>query len=175
MLLYALVLVVFTAAGMLSLCYCWDPKLPFYCWYSLFPPPHYPPDPWQTLEPLDWADWSQLPQPDYRPVAPGTEDRAIAALEESSFVELSAEELAVFAPGTEPRQDGTIAYLVRGVAAKRSDGKSMGSFVVYRKGVQLRVHHGSMGFRNWGYGKVPLVIWLPFKPTAVYVDLSAAV
>jgi hypothetical protein len=163
--------------GCLAL-HCWCPPLFFQLWYSVFPPPQSPPESWVTGSPEDYAaQWQDIPKIDFRPVAPGSEAQAIQLLTDSPVVELDADEVPVFAPGVEPRADGARPYLVRAVLCNGPDGKRIGTgnFTLSRRGNRLRVLFGYLGFRDWGQSRAPLVVWLPFKPEAVSVELQSAV
>jgi hypothetical protein len=98
-------------------------------------------------------------------------------LKEAPVVELDDEDLAAFAPGASPRQDGSRPYLVRGLALLGTDGKPLGTsgFIAYRRGDELWVECGALGYYDCGMTRAPLVIWLPSRPEVVYLSVSRIV
>jgi hypothetical protein len=126
---------------------------------------------------LDWDEWKEIPRDAFFCVPTSARGEGLQLLEDIPFVELSEKKLAIFVPKNIPHPMGTTPFLIRGVFLAQADGNPMGTgqFMCYQRKRDVLVLFGCLGRKAYGMGKSVLVIWLPFKPTEVFVLYQMAV
>jgi hypothetical protein len=137
-------------------------------------------DSWRAARPDDslrWDEWGvEIPVNHFRPVRPAAISAASDLLAFSPVFALADEHLDILAPGLECPQQGLKPFLVRGLAFIGPDGNPMGTgkFLIRKSGSDLWVYFGCLGRSYKGFGRIPLIVWLPDKPEEVFVTCSMA-
>jgi hypothetical protein len=123
------------------------------------------PDPWLHPGLINDAESARVPDNDFREVSSESLPRAIELLKDMDFVELEDQDVQQYVPGWSRTKDQHKPYLVRALKLTRLHGV----FVIRYREPYLSVQNDALGWGPLGVQRAPLVIWLPFKPKAVFV------
>jgi len=138
-----------------------------------------PLDAWYTDEHPSGSDisefatprkWTQLEREHFGQVRGEHLAEAEKLLQDAPAVELTLEQATRFLEKLPKAPAGTKPYLVRGLVLYRGTG----NFTLYTSGTQLYVHHGSLGHELPPQMRQPLIAFLGFAPSKVFVACSLA-
>lgn len=132
-------------------------------------------DDWYTPS-IDWEGWVGMSDERYKSVPAESRAEAVQRLDDVSFVELSDKDLKTFAPNLLSPPEGCKPYLIRGLFLHNGDGVPMrtGGFSCSRRGSDVLVAFGCLGYHMGSVCRGPLVVWLSFQPQRVFVTYSMA-
>lgn len=95
-------------------------------------------------------------------------DKAEKMLEVNSIVPLAEADVGYFGVEAKQAAPGLLPFLVRGLVGFEGTGK----FFVYQDGDTLVVEHASLGSSRPRAKRRPVIVWLPEKPSKVFVCFS---
>jgi hypothetical protein len=130
-----------------------------------------PPDSWE-IDPGNDAllDWQRVPASDLVEVpGPGLQN-AIELLRDKGVMLLTANELSKLGVTQDSDRQDRKPHLIRGVKFVASRG----GFGAYIHGKAIWIRQGMLTSDPPPVEKAPVVVWLPFTPSTVYVGVIAA-
>ena len=120
-------------------------------------------EPWFSFPGDSWLDSKEVESKYIASVI--DEKNAVTRLDATPVIELSNDELRKLTGKAEPIA-GRKPYLVRALLYY----KDTGTFAVFEKGQEIFVRHSSVGSMTQKEIRSALVVYLPFKPTSVFID-----
>ncbi len=125
-------------------------------------------EPWFNFPPDSWADSKEVPTAHIVTVPAGpNSEAAVERLAKEAIIELDNDSAAKMAGRPAPAGvTGQRPFLLRGLVYLRENG----SFRVYEKGQAVLVRHDSSGDPTTTESRAPIIVYLPFKPSELFVD-----
>jgi hypothetical protein len=126
-------------------------------------------DDWNNTPPMGLVvkQWDELPEDQVIPVPGNYANEAITLLDKASFLTFEKTTLSRFWSPPPPTAKGCKPYLVR---ALRFVGQG-GGFRVEFRDKAIRVMYGLTAHYNPEVKRAPVVVWLPWEPECVYVEI----
>lgn len=120
-------------------------------------------EPWFNFAGDGWLDSQELDGKFVVVVV--DEASAVARLESTQFIELSSEEANKLS-GKTLQIANRKPYLVRALMYHKDNGR----FAVFEKGQDIFIRHDSMGSATQQEHRTAVIVYLPYKPTNVFID-----
>lgn len=120
-------------------------------------------EPWFNFAHDNWLSSHEIEEKYVIPVVNILE--AVNRLEQVPLIDLSLIEVKQFS-GKSIQYKDRKPYLVRGLTYYKDNGK----FSVFEKEHAILVRHDSHGEPNHEETRFPVILWLPYKPSKIYVD-----